>query len=60
MSAWTLKTFFNIVDDVDDLLVCEFGGETAFKEKTGERAHALRCFAIGKTGYLFSTFDCKA
>ncbi|WP_459935578.1 T3SS (YopN, CesT) and YbjN peptide-binding chaperone 1, partial [Desulfonatronum parangueonense] len=23
--GWMLKTFFNIVDDVDDLLVCEFG-----------------------------------
>jgi hypothetical protein len=31
--AWVLKTFCDIVDDVDDLLVYEFGGETSFKER---------------------------
>jgi hypothetical protein len=31
--SWVLKTFCDIVDDVDDLLVYEFGGETAFKER---------------------------
>jgi len=31
--SWILKTFCEIVDDVDDMLVYEFGGETAFKER---------------------------